>query len=360
MRGGHERVDTLRARMEPVNEHWGRAVLNPLALLCPTKGPGCSEPGLPGGDRSKRMCPSKCMVSCRCPSQASHRLSGLLRFSCWHSAWWHTCGVQLWAGTEQQRDPLTPVGCAEPPPHHHCTAQRPSEPWDCSRRAAHGWAWRERGHWRHWGHLAPTRPFMMSHAGLRVHQDLLCSQGSAGPLQSPFVFARSVSPRQDGGSKCLQQNNARKPMHFLRLCAQPQPRPGIHRHLFLNPWPAPARCTARDPLLGAAPGVGVLPGAVSPHPRYVHIWQCPTATPRAERLRCGIPGARPHCAAEEAPVHPEPPPLPALLPPGAAEVNADAARRPRSPMGPLAPSTTLLSPRLGCPHRRDAKGNPNP
>lgn len=163
VRGGHERVDTLRARMEPVNEHWGRAVLNLLAPLCPINGSGHSQPGSPGGGRSKRMCPSKCMVPCRCPSQASHRLSGLLRFSCWHSAWWHTCGVQLRAGTGQQQDPPTPCGLhrgwehshstavlpgtggcsAEPPPHRHCAAQSPSELWDCSRRAAHSWAWRE-------------------------------------------------------------------------------------------------------------------------------------------------------------------------------------------------------------------------
>lgn len=57
----------------------------------------------------------------------------------------------------------------------------------------------------------------------------------------------------------------------------------------------------------------------------------------------------PRCAAEEAPVHPQPPPLPALLPPGTAEVSADAARRPRSPTGPPSPTATLPSPHPAAP-----------
>lgn len=62
--------------------------------------------------------------------------------------------------------------------------------------------------------------------------------------------------------------------------------------------------------------------------------------PRQRRAQGSIPGgAGPACAAEEAPEHLQPPPLPALLPPGAAEVSADALPTPaRSPPGPPAPA----------------------
>lgn len=50
--------------------------------------------GSPWGGRSKRTCPSYCMVLWNLLSQASQRLRGPRRCSCWQSAWWHTCVAQ--------------------------------------------------------------------------------------------------------------------------------------------------------------------------------------------------------------------------------------------------------------------------
>lgn len=99
-------MDTLRARMEPAHRRGAELCRDPPAprgVRQPRTGPhrgvwGRVQPSSPCGGKSKRMCPSKCMVPWRRPSQTSHRLRGLLWFSCWHSAWWHTCGAQPWAG----------------------------------------------------------------------------------------------------------------------------------------------------------------------------------------------------------------------------------------------------------------------
>lgn len=95
--------------------------------------------------------------------------------------------------------------------------------------------------------------------------------------------------------------------------------------------------------MGCCWGLAAHTGGTSPSgsaPRPPHKWKgCGEAS--WER--------RPRCAAEEAPVHPQPPPLPALLPPGTAEVSADAARRPRSPTGPPSPTATLPSPHPAAP-----------
>lgn len=64
-----------------------------------SSGAGRIQPRSPCGGRSKRMWPSKCMAPWRWPSQSSHRLRGPLRFSCRHSAWWHTCGHTRQLGT---------------------------------------------------------------------------------------------------------------------------------------------------------------------------------------------------------------------------------------------------------------------
>lgn len=117
MRGGHERVDMLRARMEPANGR--RAGLRrhpqpragsgriPLPALSTSQcyratgssGAGRIQPCSPCRGRSKRIWPSKCMAPWRRPSQSSHRLRGPLLFSCWHSTWWHTCGRTRQPGT---------------------------------------------------------------------------------------------------------------------------------------------------------------------------------------------------------------------------------------------------------------------
>lgn len=102
VRGGHDRVDMLRARIEPENGHGALSCAGtaaprqrrprPAATAGPRQpqgGSGASRtrPRSPCGSRSKRMWPSKCMVPWRRPSQSSHRLRGPPRLSCRHSAW---------------------------------------------------------------------------------------------------------------------------------------------------------------------------------------------------------------------------------------------------------------------------------
>lgn len=136
-----------------------------------------------------------------------------------------------------------------------------------------------------------------------------CLQADAFP---PIVHAASAST---GHSQAF----IFKPLASPKSGARPvTPRWGLRLAPHQRPW----RCR----------WLQTRAGGTSPLPTG--------GAPRQRRAQGSIPGgAGPACAAEEAPEHLQPPPLPALLPPGAAEVSADALPTPaRSPPGPPAPA----------------------
>lgn len=133
---------------------------------------------------------------------------------------------------------------------------------------------------------------------------------------------------------------------FPPIVRGPSPAGHSQRVIFKPPAGPPARCTARDPrpvlaLLGApaspAAGNHGADGCCQRAPLHRRHVPIPMWDPHHHPACRGVRGAageegalpRPACSAlcrcgEEAPVQPQPPPLPALLPPSADEVRADA------------------------------------
>lgn len=342
------------------------------------------------------MCPSKCMAPWRRPSQTSHRLRGLLWFSCWHSAWWHTCGAQPWTGAGgraagpppqavlrsaqsflaqgqcqgrgrgQQREqgtatrllvlPCTWVRSTEPPAQLCCTARGPPRATGLQQEGCtmpgHGGREGTRGQ--------PPVPRVaeppQSHhtllvplVGLRARQAPAGSRGGCGAAPEPLCVCRISVPtagrrKQVSAAKQCLQADAFPPIvhpasasagHSQAFIFKPLASPERGARpvtpcwgLRLAPQQGPWCCWWLQACTG---GTSPLPAAAGGAP------QPPCCERRPQRSIPG--GAGPACAAEEAPVHLQPPPLPALLPPGAAEVSADALPTPaRSPPGPPAPA----------------------
>lgn len=284
VRGGHERVDMLRARTEPANGHRASSLavtappapcwlpLHPVPSLSCTS-PRCipSLPSLcrsPCGGRSKRMCPSKCMAPWRRPSQGSHRLRGPLWLSCRHSVWWHSCrdaspsavaGWQEgWLAPREARCPLPPPsaagtlftgnaearvgpGKAARPGHGHVAVGAVRAGDDMGAPVPQSPSLPHHNEQQPWGtctHRGLGKELWDSH----LHQHLTSGPGGRPGIPQALCVDESRVPMAGRRKRASAAKQCSRPAGFLPLCAAtataPAP-PGIHSGLFLNPRPGP-------------------------------------------------------------------------------------------------------------------------